>query len=148
MNSNNWEQLLSALTETMSTEDLQLSVIQSDLATALIRKRTALGMTQTKFAEFLGVKQSQVSKWENGEINFTISKLVQLANALELDLTIALGQHKPFVSQAYRTPNLTNIIQLSDYSNARFGVSNTQYTSMQRCSNIYTMSDYEELKEM
>lgn len=146
MNSNNWEQLLSALTETMSTENLQLSVIQSDLATALIRKRSALGMTQTQFAEFLGVKQSQVSKWEKGEINFTLSKLVHIAGSLDLNLTVKLGSANPIVSNEYHTQKETKIIYLHKYLTAR--TSGTDYTNDKYCSVGFSLNESEELKEM
>lgn len=146
MNSNNWEQLLSALTETMSTQDLQLSVIQSDLATALIRRRSALGMTQTQFAEFLGVKQSQVSKWEKGEINFTLSKLVQIAGSLDLNLTVKLGSSHSIVSNEYRTKKGNNILYLHKYLTSR--TSGTDYTNDKYCSVGFSLNESEELKEM
>ena len=44
--------------------------------------RKAVGMTQVKLAEILGVSQSTVAQWESGEVMPKTEKLPALAEAL------------------------------------------------------------------
>ncbi len=48
--------------------------------------RKAKGYTQESFAEKMKVSWSYVSKLETGILNFSIGKLVELANYLEVDV--------------------------------------------------------------
>lgn len=41
--------------------------------------RIELGKSQEEFADLMGVTQGMVSRWENGEYNFTIKKLSEIA---------------------------------------------------------------------
>ncbi len=53
--------------------------LEREIAKQLIGIRLELGMTQAQFAERVGVKQSFLSRLENGEQNLTIETLQQLA---------------------------------------------------------------------
>lgn len=86
----NMSALLSALTDSISTEDLLLAHFTSDIAVAISTKRVELGMTQKEFAEMLGKTQAIVSKWENGDANFTLKTLVEIAEKLDLELNVSL----------------------------------------------------------
>lgn len=69
-NKNNMFELLTALSDDLSAEDLRLAAIVSDLAVQLTAKRIELGLTQSEFADLLGKSQTTVSKWENADCNF------------------------------------------------------------------------------
>ncbi len=45
-------------------------------------------MTQKEFAEFMGVTQGMVSKWESREYNFTIKSLNEICEKLGLDCSV------------------------------------------------------------
>lgn len=45
-------------------------------------------MTQEQFAEYMGVTQSMVSKWESREYNFTIRSLNEIYHKLGLSISI------------------------------------------------------------
>ena len=49
--------------------------------------RTEHDMTQAMFADFIGVTQAMVSKWESGEYNFTIKTLAEISDRLGVSLT-------------------------------------------------------------
>ena len=51
------ESLLATLSETMSDEELLLSVIQADISTTIASKRVSLGLSQKDFANALDVSQ-------------------------------------------------------------------------------------------
>lgn len=141
MSKQNWSELLSALTENLSDEDIQLSIIQSELAASIIRKRNDLHMTQSEFADHLGVKQSQVSQWERGEINFTLRKLVCLANKLGLDLTVKIAHPNSTVSTEYAPLGSSKIIYFRNYASKK---------SERMCytQKNYSLSAHNELLEM
>lgn len=88
-NQNNILDLLSALSDGFSPEDLRFADIASDLASQIIARRVALGLTQKELAEKLGKSQTTVSKWENADCNFQIKTLIEISQKLELPLTIS-----------------------------------------------------------
>ena len=47
-------------------------------------RRRLLGLTQTQVAEACGVTFQQVQKYESGAIAFSVSRLVKIAEVLEL----------------------------------------------------------------
>ena len=53
--------------------------LEREISKQLIGIRLELGMTQAQFAERVAVKQSFLSRLENGEQNLTIETLQQLA---------------------------------------------------------------------
>jgi len=56
------------------------------VAMTVLRQRKAKGYTQKDLAKKLGVSQAMVSRWENGDENFTIETLARIAIALDLEL--------------------------------------------------------------
>ena len=71
--------LLLALTENMSAEEILSADIISSLSNAIAKKRIGLDMTQAELAASIGKKQSTISKWENGDMNFTVRLLAEIA---------------------------------------------------------------------
>lgn len=88
----NVAELITALSEGLSAEEVQFANIASDLASQLIAKRVSLGLTQAEFAEKLGKSQTTVSKWEAGDCNFRIKTLIEISQKLDLPLTVAFKE--------------------------------------------------------
>ena len=59
--------------------------MDSELRSALKRRRTELGLTQREVARRGGIEQRQVSTFERGG-DVTLSTLLKLASALEMEL--------------------------------------------------------------
>lgn len=78
--------LLMAIGETMSAEEMMLLSLQGMIAAEVEMKRTELQMNQKQFAQYMGVTQATVSKWESGDTNFTLSTLVHIASKLGLKM--------------------------------------------------------------
>ncbi len=98
------EELLSALTETMSAQDILAADIISSLSNAIAKRRIAMGLSQKELADQIGKSQSTISKWENGDLNFSIETLAEIAVKLELDLTVKLAAREPVqISSGYRS---------------------------------------------
>lgn len=83
---NNAPDLLAALSDSLTSEQLQLSILQGQIAAEISMRRQALGLSQKELAEKLGVTQSLVSRWERAESNFNLSTIVKISSALGLRL--------------------------------------------------------------
>lgn len=83
------EKIAKAKTSNWLQEGLKDDEVKSIKELAIIsanieRKRVELGMNQKQFAEYMGVSQGMVSKWESGEYNFTISTLNEICGKLNI----------------------------------------------------------------
>lgn len=95
---------------TLSESDKRKNEKMVQVALVIKHERMARNMTQKEFAEFLHVKQAQISKWESGDCNFTMSTLYFICDKLELDLNIDIkpidkGKIMPIVKR-WRSPIL------------------------------------------
>lgn len=131
MNNLQSEQLIAALTDGLKDADILAAHYQSEISSAIINARISRNMNQAEFAQFLGISQGMVSKLENGDYNFTVSKLCELACTLNLDLNISLAS-KPENPLSYEG----NIIRFDPYKNAHW---------KEKTSRSFL---FEELKEM
>ena len=69
--------------------------LQRDIAKQLIGVRLDLGLTQEQFAELVGVKQSFLSRMENGEQNITIETLQKLAHKAGANVDVNISLREP-----------------------------------------------------
>ena len=92
-------ELLGALYQEFPPYQILSDLLQAQIATAISTARIERNMNQKQFAEFMEVTQSQVSKWENGDFNFTIEKLCQIADKLDLECSVTLRNRRPRISQ-------------------------------------------------
>ena len=91
-NSRTIADLLSVLTEGFSLPELRAADIKSSLSCAIAAHRTHLGLSQKEMAKRLGKTQSTVAKWENGDQNFTVETLAEIATLLKMELTVKLQE--------------------------------------------------------
>lgn len=80
------EELFSALSEGFSDEEMTLALLQGFIASEITVRRVKRGMSQAQLAELMGVSQGLVSRWENGETNFTLETLVKIASKLDIEI--------------------------------------------------------------
>lgn len=106
------EKKLSALPEApslfddLSEKERKYNRTMVEIALAIKNERIFRGLTQKQFADFLGVKQAQVSKWESGDHNFTTSTLYYICDKLELELDISIK--KPHIGKILYGPKNIN----------------------------------------
>lgn len=80
---------LSKLFQTVMTPAERSANRQLALISAAIEMwRTEHNMTQAAFAEFMGVTQVMVSKWESGEYNFTVKTLSGISTKINIPLDV------------------------------------------------------------
>ena len=78
-------ELLYALSQSLSTAKLKTAFVSSQISARITQERISRKMTQKEFADFLGVSQPMISKWEAGDYNFTISAISEIFEKLGLD---------------------------------------------------------------
>ena len=62
-----------------------------EMIQSLIKRRNQLRMSQSQLARTVGTRQPAISRLERGEFNnITLSTLIKVAHALDLDLDISL----------------------------------------------------------
>ena len=74
------------LSDNLTLEESIIAKYIAQIAATIQRQRKAKGYTQQELANMLGVSQVMISRWENGEENFTIATLARISKALEMAL--------------------------------------------------------------
>ena len=98
--------LADLLQGTISPVEAMCADIQGQISASFSAERIARNLTQKQFAELLGITQSQISRWESGDYNFTISSLAKIAVALDKKVSIS-------IFNAYQTNN-AKVVSISD----------------------------------
>jgi transcriptional regulator with XRE-family HTH domain len=83
------------LTEGMSESEVKSLVELAKISARIERCRLDMGMTQMEFAQYMGVTQAMVSKWESREYNFSIKTLNDICQKLGISMTINLEKTNP-----------------------------------------------------
>lgn len=143
--------LFEALTETMTAEEVVASTWKAHIAAQIMNWRLRHEMNQAEFAAFCNVSQSTVSKWENGEANFTIEKLAAIAVKLDLELSVLLESPKTNRTQVRRSTTVDKWNKQSKVLSADFKTEKEKVVSIFSSSSYHReykkRNAYEELKE-
>ncbi len=70
---------------------------------AIRKARKDAGLTQEELASRIGVNRATLSKYENGDIEPSISQLTKIAEALDISLLEIFPQHKDIITTAFET---------------------------------------------
>ena len=129
--------LFLSLSSNISDEKLQLSVLQGLIAAEISMRRQNLGLSQQQLAEKMGVSQALVSRWETGDVNFTLSSLVKISFALDLSLQSPIVPSPPLCYTEHGN-NITHISSAPGWAGSVYSSS---------CTDNYTVEQDLELKE-
>ena len=83
----------------LSDTEVKTIVELAKISARIERCRIEMGMTQLEFAEYMGVSQGMVSKWESREYNFTIRTLNEICQKIDLEFSVLL--EKPCIKTDY-----------------------------------------------
>lgn len=90
---------VSWLSEGFSEAEIKTVIELAKISAKIERARLDLGMSQNEFADFMGVTQGMVSKWESRNYNFTIRSLNEICHKLDLNLYVNI--EKPCLRNDY-----------------------------------------------
>lgn len=76
------------ITQGIPEAEVKSIVQMAKISAQIERCRLDMEMTQEEFAQYLGVSQGMVSRWENRDYNFTVKSLNDICQKLNLSLTI------------------------------------------------------------
>lgn len=124
----NFNDLFQLFEESVSVEDVLASKLMSQVSSAITRERIKRRENQEEFAKRIHASQSQISRWEKGDYNFSINKIAEIAAALDLDVDISMysaAMSSIHESVRYRTPAAFTMIasskaKSSDYSDTNY----------------------------
>ena len=78
------------VSEGLSDSEVKTIVELAKISARIERCRLEMGMTQKEFAEYMGVTQGMISKWESREYNFSIKTLNDICKKIDLELSVCL----------------------------------------------------------
>lgn len=87
------------VSEGFSEAEVKTMIELAKISARIERCRIDMQMTQKEFADYMGVTQGMVSKWESREYNFTIKTLNEICQKIDLELSVSL--EKPCVKSDY-----------------------------------------------
>lgn len=83
-----FERMIEKMADCLQNSDIVTAEQQAKIAATIMQSRIDRQMNQKEFAEFMGVSQSMISKWESQDYNFTIESLAKICDKLNLELEI------------------------------------------------------------
>ena len=110
-------EMYSLLANYISKSDIYAATVIAKVSAFIINYRNRTGMTQKEFAEFMGVSQSMVSKWESTEYNFSVESIAQIAEKLGYTFDVEFKPENEYLSNKQKIENI--IINDKNYSTAR-----------------------------
>ena len=76
------------ITEGFNNNEIKSIVELAKISACIEKSRLNMGMTQKEFAEYMGVTQGMVSKWESRDYNFTIKTLNEICEKINTNLVV------------------------------------------------------------
>ncbi len=81
---------VSWVTDGIPNSEVKTTIELAKISARIEMARLDKNMTQKEFADYMGVTQGMVSKWESREYNFTIKSLNEICEKLNIKLDILL----------------------------------------------------------
>lgn len=88
------QELLGLFGDAVTVSDVIASNVLGRISASIAKKRLQSNMTQKEFASYMCVSQGMVSRWEGGDYNFSIRTLADIAEKLNMELTVNLDSEK------------------------------------------------------
>lgn len=110
-------EMYSLLANYISKSDIYAATVIAKVSAFIINYRNRTGMTQKEFAEFMGVSQGMVSKWESTEYNFSVESIAQIAEKLGYTFDVEFKPENEYLANAPK--NETFRINKTVFSTAR-----------------------------
>lgn len=138
------EDLLGLFEDSVDPSDVLASKIMAQISSAITKERLKLRMNQSQFAEHINASQSLVSRWEQGNYNFSIRKIAEIASILDLNVNFSF-----YSASALRTKNSIEYTEpVTFVKTVRFDNPNKSFTCKSsgfvQASSFHTISKNQE----
>ena len=122
--------LINLFKDFIDEDDIVSAQILSKLSSKIVKYRLDNNMNQKQFATFLGVSKAMISKIESKDYNFTIRKLVELCNKMNLYLDVDIRNEQQKAPHKYFIMNMKkNEEVIESNKNIEKGFSNFEKNS-------------------
>lgn len=78
------------ISEGMDEAEIKTTVELAKISAKIEKYRRNMGMTQKEFADYMGVTQGMVSKWESREYNFTIKSINEICQKIGFSFSLCM----------------------------------------------------------
>ncbi len=85
------DDLLGLFDDLVSSADVLSAKLMAQISSAITAERLRLGMNQSEFADHIHATQSQISRWEHGDYNFSLNKIAEIASRLNMDVNFSMA---------------------------------------------------------
>jgi transcriptional regulator with XRE-family HTH domain len=95
------------VTDGLPKTEIKTTVELAKISAKITKQRLDMGMTQREFADYMGVSQGMVSKWESGEYNFSIKTLNEICIRLDLRFIPRITTKRNYSREQYEVIDIT-----------------------------------------
>jgi len=149
------KRLTKLLRDAQTDLDFRAKRKQFQVSLAIRQRLHDRKITQAALAQKLGVSEAAVSKLLRGTENHTIAKLVEVSDALGLDVNIVFDEkrrdRKTEAAPAQHWETFTQVIRAvfepSEFDLARFGVASREWKPLERPVDVASSQDAFDAKE-
>ena len=94
-------EMYSLLASYISKSDIYAASVIAKVSAFIINYRNRTRMTQKEFANFMGVSQSMISKWESAEYNYSVESIAQIAEKLGYTFDVEFKPENEYLSNKH-----------------------------------------------
>lgn len=94
----NTKEMYGFMSSYISKSDIYAAAVIAKVSAFIINYRNKTGMTQKEFAEFMGITQGMVSKWESAEYNFSVESIAKIAEKLSYSFDVQLTPENQYLN--------------------------------------------------
>lgn len=96
----NTKEMYEFISNYISKSDIYAASVIAKVSAFIINYRYKTGMTQKEFAEFMGITQGMVSKWESAEYNFSVESIAKIAEKLGVTFDILFTPENEYLANS------------------------------------------------
>lgn len=86
--STNMNDFMAMLEDQLNDSDISFSDLSTLVSLKITEARLKMNMNQKQFADYLGVSQSMVSRWESECYNFTLKTICEILDKLDIKVSL------------------------------------------------------------
>lgn len=94
------KEIYDLLDEALDESDIKAAALLAKISSRIVQYRIQNNMSQKELAQFLGVSQSMISKYEGRNYNYSIESLCKIFTKMNIDISINIGEEDNIKSES------------------------------------------------